>query len=428
MAEEQNPDPKQPQVLPADAVESPPADPPVEATPEVDFARMLEESAEARSIEEGQTVEGVLVSLTREVAFIDVGGKGEASMDPEELRGDDGEFRVKVGDRIQAVVVSTAGGVRLSHRLARAAASKEQLRAAFDAGMPVEGKVEKVNKGGFEIRMAGQRAFCPMSQIDIVRGSDPAEHIGKVYTFRILEFKGGGKDLVISRRPILEEEQRHKAVEVMQRVVPGAELPGKVVSVRDYGAFVDLGANVQGLLHVSEMGWSRVSSAASVVQAGQEISVQVLKVDPENRKISLSLRHLHTDPWLKVGENYAIGQTVQGRVTRLADFGAFVELEPGVEGLAHMSNFPPTKGGWKAAVRVGEQSRFRIQSVELDRKRIGVALVDAARDDEPTGTVPSKGRKTEKPRTGKQDQPQAVAFGSLADKLRAAMKLDKPKN
>lgn len=421
MVDEQNQDPEQPEAVSNGAGESSPTDPPATVAPEDDFASMLEESAEARSIQQGQTLEGVLVSLTKDVAFIDVGGKGEASMDPEELRGDDGEFQVKVGDRIQAVVVSTAGGIRLSHHLARAAASKEQLRAAFHAGLPVEGKVQKVNKGGYEVRVAGQRAFCPMSQIELVRGTDPAEHEGKVYTFRILEFKADGKDLVISRRPILEEEQRQEAVEVMQRVVPGAELPGKVVSVRDYGAFVDLGAGIQGLLHISEMGWSRVSSAASVVEVGQEISVQVVKVDPENRKISLSLRHLHADPWLKAGESYAIGQTVSGRVTRLADFGAFVELEPGIEALAHMSSFPPTKGGWKAAVQVGEQGRFRIQSIELDRRRIGVALVDAATEEKPTGSGPAQANNTGKPRTGKPALPQAEPFSSLADKLRAAM-------
>jgi len=417
LADEQSSDPKQPEAVPGDAGD----DRPAETEHEDDFARMLEESLEARSIEKGQTVEGVLVSLSHDVAFIDVGGKGEATMDPQELRGDDGEFQVKVGDRIQGVVVSTAGGIRLSHHLARSAASKEQLRDAFNAGLPVEGRVEKVNKGGYEVRVAGQRAFCPMSQIDTVRGIEPAEHEGKVYTFRILEFKGDGKDLVVSRRAILEEEQRQEAVELMQRLVPGVELPGRVVSVRDYGAFVDLGAGIQGLLHVSEMGWSRVSSAAAVVEVGQEISVQVVKVDAESRKISLSLKHLHVDPWLKVGENYVVGKTVQGRVTRLADFGAFVELEPGVEALAHMSTFPPTKGGWKVAVQVGERGRFRIQSVEPDRRRIGVALLDAATEDEAIAPAPeeaSAGRSE----TKKQDQPGDEGFGSLADKLRAAMK------
>jgi small subunit ribosomal protein S1 len=399
-----------------------PDSPPGENDQEDDFARMLDESLEARPVEEGQTVEGVLVSLSHDVAFVDVGGKGEATMDPAELRGEDGEFLVKVGDRIQGVVVSTSGGIRLSHHLARTAASKEQLLNAFRAGLPVEGKVERVNKGGYEIRVAGQRAFCPMSQMDTARDIEPSAHEGRVYTFRILEFKGGGKDLVVSRRAILEEEERQKAVEVMQRVVPGAELPGRVVSVRDYGAFVDLGGGVQGLLHVSEMGWTRASSAAAVVQVGQDISVQVLKVTPETGKISLSLKHLQADPWLKVAENYVVGKKVQGRVTRLADFGAFVELEPGVEALAHMSSFPPTKAGWKSAVRVGEKGRFRIQSVEVERRRIGVSLVDGAVDEDPAAPAPQTGKSAGSSGARKLDSPQSDGFGSLADKLRAAMK------
>lgn len=383
-----------------------------------DFATMLEASFQARSLEEGQTVEGVLVSLTEDVVFVDVGGKGEATMDASELRDDDGAFEVQVGDRIQAVVVSTAGGVRLSHRLARTAASKEQLQSAFEAGLPVEGKVIRANKGGYEVRVAGQRAFCPASQIDTARGTDPSVHEGKVYTFRILEIKEGGKDLVLSRRALLEEEERLKADELIRTLAPGVELTGRVVSVRDYGAFVDLGAGVQGLLHVSEMGWTRVSSAASVVGIGQEISVQVLKVDPESRKISLSLKHRSADPWLGVAERYGVGSTIEGRVSRLAPFGAFVELEPGVEALAHMSTFPPTKGGWRAAVEAGKRYRFRVESVEPERRRIGVSLIDPAAGGEPTDEerpAPGEARPTQEP---------SGSFGSLADKLRAAMERD----
>ncbi|MGD8377509.1 MAG: S1 RNA-binding domain-containing protein [Acidobacteriota bacterium] len=386
-----------------------------------DFASMLEASFQARSVEEGQTVEGILVSLTEDVAFVDVGGKGEATMDAAELRNDDGVFEVQVGDRVQAVVVSTAGGVRLSHRLARTAASREQLQNAFEAGLPVEGKVVRANKGGYEVRVAGQRAFCPASQIDTARGTDSSVHEGKVYTFRILEIKEGGKDLVLSRRVLLEEEERLKADELIRTLAPGVEMTGRVVSVRDYGAFVDLGAGVQGLLHVSEMGWTRVSSAASVVGIGEEISVQVLKVDPESRKISLSLKHRSADPWLGVAERYGVGKTIEGRVSRLAPFGAFVELEPGVEALAHMSTFPPTKGGWRAAVTAGERYRFRVDSVEPERRRIGVSLVDPSVGEEaPAEETPS----SQAPAPGSEP---SGSFGSLADKLRAAMERDRKK-
>jgi small subunit ribosomal protein S1 len=342
-----------------------------------DFERMFEASLQAKRFEEGQTIEGTIVAIGPEVAFIDVGGKGEATIDIEELADSDGDVPVQVGDRIEAMVVSTAGGLKLSRRLARGAATKRQLEDAFHAGLPVEGKVERAVKGGYEVRIAGQRGFCPISQIDTVRNTEPSEHEGRVYTFRILEFKEGGKNLVVSRRALLEDEQREEAELLRRAIVAGAVLTGRVASVRDYGAFVDLGAGVQGLLHVSEMGWSRVSNPAEIVKPGDEVTVKVLRVDDDKQKIALGLKQLQADPWSRVPETYAVGQTLNGRVTRLADFGAFVELQPGVEALAHLSTFPPTGSseGWKASVSAGMTGSFEILSVDVEKKRIGVALV-----------------------------------------------------
>ena len=342
-----------------------------------DFARMFEASLQAKRFDEGQTIEGTIVSIGPEVAFIDVGGKGEATIDIEELSDGEGGLEAQVGDRIEAMVVSTAGGLKLSRKLARGAATKRQLEDAFHAGLPVEGKIERAVKGGYEVRMAGQRAFCPISQIDTVRNTEPAEHEGRVYTFRILEFKEGGKNLVVSRRALLEDEQREGAAALRKAIVAGAVLTGRVTSVRDYGAFVDLGAGVQGLLHVSEMGWSRVENPGEIVKPGDEVTVKVLRVDDDKQKIALGLKQLQADPWSKVEATYAAGQVVSGRVTRLAEFGAFVELQPGIEALAHLSTFPPTGSaeGWKASVRVGMSGSFEILSLDLGKKRIGVALI-----------------------------------------------------
>jgi len=342
-----------------------------------DFARMFEASQKAKRVEEGDTVQGTVVALWPDVAFLDVGGKGEATIAIEELKDEDGALEVEVGDRIEAVVVSTSGGLQLSRKLARGAAGQRQLQDAFRAGLPVEGKVERAVKGGFEVRIAGQRGFCPISQIDLARGTEAQEHEGRVYTFRILEWKEGGRDLVVSRRALLEEEQRERAEEIRREIVPGAVLSGKVASVRAYGAFVDLGAGIQGLLHVSEMGWGRVADPGTVVQPGDAITVKVLKVDDKTGKLSLGLKQLQADPWEGVPGTYAAGQVHRGRVTRLADFGAFVELAPGIEGLAHASTFPPTgrAGSWKEAVSPGTEGAFEILSVEPEKKRIGVALV-----------------------------------------------------
>jgi small subunit ribosomal protein S1 len=207
--------------------------------------------------------------------------------------------------------------------------------------------------------------------------TDASMHEGKVYTFLITDYKEGGRNLVVSRRALLEAEQRARAAEVRQGIVAGAVLTGRVASVRDFGAFIDLGGGVQGLLHVSEMGWSRIQDPSTVLQPGEAITVKVLQADEAKQKISLGLKQLTDDPWSKAQATYEAGQVVTGRVTRLADFGAFVELEPGVEALAHVSTFPPSgrPQGWKASVAPGTTATFEILSVDPDKKRIGVAPV-----------------------------------------------------
>jgi len=344
--------------------------------PTEDFATMFEASVKAKRFDRGQMIEGTIVGIGPEVAFVDVGGKGEATVEVSELKDDDGRLEVKVGDRIQAMVVSTSGGLTLSRRLARGAATDRQLEDAYQTGLPVEGRVERQVKGGYEVRIGRSRGFCPFSQIDNTR-SDPASHEGQVYEFRIVEYKEGGRNLVVSRRALLEEQQRQSAEQVRRSIVPGAIVSGRVASVREFGAFVDLGGGVQGLLHVSEMGWSRVSDASLVVKPGEEITVKVLRVDEDKQKISLGLKQLTDDPWSKVPATYEVGQVRNGRVTRIAEFGAFVELEPGIEGLAHASTFPPTgrSQGWSAQVPVGMTAAFEILNIDLEKKRIGVALV-----------------------------------------------------
>ena len=341
-----------------------------------DFAAMFEASLKAKRIEQGQTIEGTIVAIGPEVAFVDVGGKGEATIEIDELRTEDGGLEVAVGERIQAVVISTAGGLTLSRKLARGAATRRQLEDAFHSRLPVEGRVERAVKGGYEVRVAGQRAFCPFSQIDTLR-TGPSVHEGKVYTFLITEYKEGGRNLVVSRRRLLEEAQRATAADVKRSIVVGAILTGRVASVREFGAFVDLGGGVQGLLHVSEMAWSRIADPSQLVQPGDAITVKVLQVDETTEKISLGLKQLSEDPWARVAASYEVGQVVSGRITRLTEFGAFVELEPGVEALAHVSTFPPTgrTHGWKAGLSPGAAAAVEILQIDVDKKRIGVTIV-----------------------------------------------------
>jgi len=345
---------------------------------EEDFAALFEASVKARQFGRGQTVDGTIVGFGPKVAFVNVGGKAEAEIDLAELKDADGDVEVSIGDRIQAMVVSTSGGIVLSRKGVRNAATQRELEDAFQSGLAVEGKVDGVVKGGYEVRIARERAFCPLSQIDIVRTADPAVHVGKTYAFRIVEYKDGGKNVVVSRRKHLEEEQRATAADLRKSIVPGAVLTGRVASVLDFGAFVDLGGGIQGLLHVSEMSWSRTTTAGSIVAPGDDITVKVLRVDEATQKISLGLKQLLDDPWTTVAANFAVGQVRTGRVTRVAEFGAFVELEPGIEGLAHASTFAPTgrAGGWAKSVAVGMTAAFEILNIDVAQKRIGIALVE----------------------------------------------------
>ena len=383
---------------------------------EEDFASMFEASQQARRIEKGRTIEGTVVAIGAESALVDVGGKSEAEIDIDELKDEDGDLEVAVGDRIQATVVSTAGRLQLSRKLALKAATAHQVEEAFRAGLPVEGKVEGEVKGGYEVRVARQRAFCPVSQIDIIRNTGPAQHIGRVYRFLVTEYKEGGRNIVVSRRVLLEREQQAQAADVRKSIVEGAVMTGRVVSVRDFGAFVELGGGIQGLLHVSEMAWTRISDPSQVVKPGDEISVKVLRVDTGSEKISLGLKQLLGDPWATVSETCKPGQLRSGRVTRVADFGVFVELEPGIDGLLPASETGIGRDGdLKKAFPIGRDVQVVVTDVDPDARRIrlSVTAVQKLREADEVREYTERSDTNAKPAEG---------FGSMADKLRDALR------
>ena len=301
---------------------------------EEDFATMFEASEKARRFERGQTVDGMVVAIGPEVAFVSLGAKSDAEIDLAELKNADGALEVAVGDRIQAKIVSTSGGIVLSRRGVRNAATQRELEDAFSAGMAVEGKVENVVKGGYEVRIARERAFCPLSQIDIMRTADPAVHEGKTYSFRILEYRDGGQD---ARRVRGGNSSKKNSVRsptrLVSRLVPGACSPAASYQCSTTVRSSSWAGPIQGLLHVSDMSWSRVPSAHAVAAVGDEITVKVLRVDEATGKISLGSKQLLDDPWSTAAARFEVGQVCTGRVTRIAEFGAFVELEPGIEGL-----------------------------------------------------------------------------------------------
>lgn len=388
--------------------------------PEVeDFAAMFEASVKTRRFSRGQAIEGTIVAIGHDTSLVNVGGKGEAVIETADLKDHEGDLEVAVGDRIQAVVVNTVGGITLSRKGIKGAASLRQLEDAFRAGLPVEGKVEREVKGGYEVRVAGQRGFCPFSQVDTVRTADPAQHVGQTYRFRIIEFKEDGRNLVVSRRALLEDEQKAGAAELRKSIAVGTVVTGRVASVREFGAFIDLGAGVQGLLHVSEMGWSRVTDPSSVVKVGDEITARVLRVDNDGERLALGLKQLMADPWVAAASSYEVGQVKTGRITRIADFGAFVELEPGVEALAHFSTFAPTgrADGWAKSIAVGQTASFEVLAIDVEKKRMGVGMVQ-------DGAEVRDGKRVDEVKEYRERQTAAPAsgFGSLADQLRGALK------
>ncbi len=268
--------------------------------PEEDFATLFEASIQAKRFERGQTIEGTIVAIGREVAFVNVGGKGEAQLDIDELKDADGALEVAVGDRIEAMVVSTDGGLTLSRKLARGAASLRQLEDAFRAGLPVEGRIERVVKGGYEVRIGGQRGFCPMSQIDTVRTAAPEAHQGQVYAFRIIEFKEGGKELVrlAARAAGGRAEGQCRRGPAVDRGRCGADRS------RDLGPGVRRlrrpGGRGAGAAPRLRDGVVPRADPSQLLSPGQEITVKVLRVDEGGQRVALGLKQLSADPWSTV--------------------------------------------------------------------------------------------------------------------------------
>ena len=387
---------------------------------EEDFATLFAASEQTKRLQQGQTVEGTIVAIGPEVALVNVGSKGEASLAIDELKNDDGEVEARVGDRIQATIVSMSGGITLSRRLQRGAASKRQIEDAFRSGLPVEGKVESQVKGGYTVSIAKQRAFCPLSQIDIVRDTDPASHIGRVYPFRIIEYREDGRKFVVSRRALQEEEQKARAEEIRRTLTAGAIVTGRVASVREFGAFVELGGGVQGLLHVSEMGWSRVNDPSHMFKPGDEITVKILRIESKagEDKIALGLKQLSDDPWSSAETKYAAGQVVQGRVSRIAEFGVFVELEPGVVGLLPLAETAVAKGAdIKKAFPLGTSVDVIVLEVDAPGRRMRLSI-RAIHDAAEKAEVRDYANRAEA-------EAESSSFGSLADKLRGALGRDK---
>lgn len=351
-----------------------------------------EERGAKRGPQAGDKVSGRIVGFGEESAFVDLGGKSEGVIPLVEVLDADGQRTVNVGDEVEALVVGTGDdGVVLRVRGGgRGQAAPAELAQAHAHGLPVEGTVTAVIKGGVEVTVAGVRAFCPISQLDDRFVADAATFVGQRLSFRITRMEEGrGRiNLVLSRRALLEEEKAARAEAARAQLAPGKVVRGTVTSLAAYGAFVDLGG-IEGLLHVSQLGHARVAHPQDVLAVGQEVEVQVLDIKKDAKgeeRISLSRRALVRDPWQDEAAKLKPGTRRTGRVARLETFGAFVELAPGVDGLLHVSEL----GGGKPirhpreVVRVGDTIEVAVKAVEPERRRISLTLAAAADEAEAT--------------------------------------------
>jgi small subunit ribosomal protein S1 len=358
----------------------------------------------------GDKVSGQIVSIGPEAAFVDLGGKAEGIIELAQISDAEGKLTSAVGDTIEAKVSRIdpeTGALVLRRRVGRGQEVPAELVQAYQSGIPVEGLVTAVIKGGVEVQVSGLRAFCPLSQLELRYVENPERFIGERLAFKIARYEEGGRgrrpNIVLSRRALLEEEAKAKAAETRARLEPGAVVRGKVTALTDYGAFVDRGG-LEGMLHVSEIGFARTAHPKDVLQVGQEIEVQVLKIEPSKdpkhgERISLSRKALERDPWNDAAERFTAGSRVKGRVMRLEAFGAFIEVAPGLEGLAHISELGASRriNHPREVLELGQDVDVTVLGVDPVKRRISLSLQDqAAREERAERSERGPGERSER--------------------------------
>ena len=332
-----------------------------------EFELALQESLDAETANIGDLIEGTIVAVHGDVVLVDIAGKSEAVLPRDELE------ELGTGDPVEVVVTGVGDEIRVSRRMAVEFQLKEKLAVAVESGVPLEGKVVGRRKGGFDITIAGVRGFCPMSHISDIRGEDLDSHLGQTYTFKVLEFEPENRKLVVSRAALIRAEKEKLRAEAWEKLESGSVVTGKVGSLTDFGAFVDIGG-VDGLVHVTEIAHHRVNKPSDVLTLGQEVEVKILELDQQKNRISLSIKQLLKDPWDDVADRFPARGAFSGTVVRTTDFGVFVELEPGLDGLIHVSQLQPGVELSSPEVAVGSTVQGWIRDIDTDNHRIGLTM------------------------------------------------------
>src|ERR1700742_1584940 len=363
-----------------------------------DFAAMLEESFTQGHLQEGSVVKGTIVGIEKDLAVIDVGAKTEGRVPLREFSGPGRQSDLKVGDTVEVYlerVENALGEAVLSRDKARREESWGKLEQAFKNNEKVQGVIFNQVKGGFTVDLDGAVASLPRSQVDIrpIRDVTPLMNVNQ--PFQILKMDRRRGNLVVSRRTVLEETRAEQRSELVQSLEEGQVIDGVVKNITDYGAFVDLGG-IDGLLHVTDIAWRRINHPSEVLSIGQTVRVQVIRVNQETHRISLGMKQLEADPWQGIEAKYPVSAKFKGRVTNITDYGAFVELEPGIEGLIHVSEMSWTKKNVPPGKIVSTSQEVEVQVLEVDpvKRRISLGLKQTMRnpwevfiDKFPSGTV-----------------------------------------
>jgi small subunit ribosomal protein S1 len=354
----------------------------LEKEEDVSFAELFEQSSQTPGarFSPGDRVTGTIVKISKETVFVDLGGKSEGTADLAEFLDDEGNPKVHEGEEIELRVSSVRRGIHLSRSIkARGAEALEILREAQRNQMPVEGRVAAVNKGGFEVEISGLRGFCPISQIDIQYCEKPEEHVGQRYPFRIIEMKERGRNIILSRRALLQEEQEKRLKETLATLKPEMDVEGRVMRVMDFGAFVDIGG-LEGMVHVSEISRARIAHPRDVLQAGQIVKARILRMETNRKgepKVSLSMKVLEPEIW-DTGLPFREGEIISGKVSRLADFGAFVQVAPGVDGLVHVSEISYQKIAHPNRVlKEGDAVETLVLKIDPEKRRVSLSIKEA---------------------------------------------------
>ncbi len=354
---------------------------PVEWDESGDFAQMLEEGGpiESLRLQVGQRVSAKLIHRAKDTAFFALGKKQEAFMLASELLDENGEMKVHPGDVVDAYVVSLENGIELSKKAGRNMLDVSALEGAQSSGIPVEGKVLSVNQGGLEVALAGVRAFCPIGQADIHYVEDPSQLVGKTLAFLVKQVQNGGRNVVLSRRALLERERGEASRRTLATLNVGDRVTGQVSRTMPFGAFVDLGG-IEGLIPMSELSFGHRASVEEVVHVGDQVTVDVRSIEPDPKRegqmrISLSLKSAMPNPWDTYGHELVPGASLEGKVARLEGFGAFVELFPGIDGMIHVSELSEQRVRHPSEVlKIGDAITVRVLEVDPEKRRIALSL------------------------------------------------------